>query len=100
MFFFFSSRRRHTSLQGDWSSDVCSSDLGARFAVAVTAASLGLFALWAAAFREPAIDAMELPPPAPRGFREALWEALTAQSHRAQVIEPGLPPGNAEPVDR
>src|SRR2546426_2013808 len=28
-FFFFSSRRRHTRLQGDWSSDVCSSDLGA-----------------------------------------------------------------------
>src|SRR2546426_2000982 len=25
--FFFSSRRRHTTLQGDWSSDVCSSDL-------------------------------------------------------------------------
>src|SRR5256885_8539602 len=31
--FFFSSRRRHTRLQGDWSSDVCSSDLvGAPFA--------------------------------------------------------------------
>src|SRR5256885_4398555 len=28
--FFFSSRRRHTRLQGDWSSDVCSSDLNAR----------------------------------------------------------------------
>src|SRR5256885_5065750 len=28
--FFFSSRRRHTRLQGDWSSDVCSSDLPAR----------------------------------------------------------------------
>src|SRR5256885_12989785 len=28
--FFFSSRRRHTRLQGDWSSDVCSSDLQAR----------------------------------------------------------------------
>src|SRR5256885_5388024 len=27
MCFFFSSRRRHTRLQGDWSSDVCSSDL-------------------------------------------------------------------------
>src|SRR6266446_2546907 len=27
--FFFSSRRRHTRLQGDWSSDVCSSDLTA-----------------------------------------------------------------------
>src|SRR6266566_3053116 len=25
--FFFSSRRRHTRLQGDWRSDVCSSDL-------------------------------------------------------------------------
>src|SRR5437867_8638995 len=28
-FFFFSSRRRHTRSYGDWSSDVCSSDLGA-----------------------------------------------------------------------
>src|SRR5437764_8413318 len=27
--FFFSSRRRHTSYIGDWSSDVCSSDLAA-----------------------------------------------------------------------
>src|SRR5437764_15023902 len=26
--FFFSSRRRHTRYIGDWSSDVCSSDLG------------------------------------------------------------------------
>src|SRR2546426_10554922 len=31
-FFFFSSRRRHTRLQGDWSSDVCSSDLGSHAA--------------------------------------------------------------------
>src|SRR5262249_59498535 len=28
-FFFFSSRRRHTRLVSDWSSDVCSSDLSA-----------------------------------------------------------------------
>src|ERR1019366_6969685 len=28
-FFFFSSRRRHTRLVSDWSSDVCSSDLNA-----------------------------------------------------------------------
>src|SRR5690625_6067884 len=27
MYFFFSSRRRHTSWPRDWSSDVCSSDL-------------------------------------------------------------------------
>src|SRR5256885_12228613 len=30
--FFFSSRRRHTRLQGDWSSDVCSSDLSSSWA--------------------------------------------------------------------
>src|SRR5207248_5855296 len=38
-FFFFSSRRRHTRSYGDWSSDVCSSDLmgkGGLEAVAVT----------------------------------------------------------------
>src|SRR5438876_2002951 len=29
-FFFFSSRRRHTRWTGDWSSDVCSSDLPGR----------------------------------------------------------------------
>src|SRR5437879_10115400 len=28
LFFFFVSRRRHTRYIGDWSSDVCSSDLG------------------------------------------------------------------------
>src|SRR4051794_41812434 len=30
LFFFFSSRRRHTRWTGDWSSDVCSSDLRVR----------------------------------------------------------------------
>src|SRR5690348_13514878 len=30
MYFFFSSRRRHTRWTGDWSSDVCSSDLEAK----------------------------------------------------------------------
>src|SRR5438034_1668051 len=32
-FFFFSSRRRHTRSLCDWSSDVCSSDLGVRAVV-------------------------------------------------------------------
>src|SRR5205085_8570726 len=36
-FFFFSSRRRHTRFDCDWSSDVCSSDLGNRLARAVGA---------------------------------------------------------------
>src|SRR6266513_4622156 len=31
MYFFFSSRRRHTRSKRDWSSDVCSSDLGTLF---------------------------------------------------------------------
>src|SRR5256885_16060169 len=43
MCFFFSSRRRHTRLQGDWSSDVCSSDLPdpASFPIAANSGSLG-----------------------------------------------------------
>src|SRR5256885_5680939 len=36
--FFFSSRRRHTRLQGDWSSDVCSSDLVLKDGIVVAAA--------------------------------------------------------------
>src|SRR5205807_4642975 len=38
-YFFFSSRRRHTRLQGDWSSDVCSSDLARLAAHAIRAGS-------------------------------------------------------------
>src|SRR6266516_7075049 len=42
LFFFFSSRRRHTRSYGDWSSDVCSSDLrGALDAGGSTVAVLG-----------------------------------------------------------
>src|SRR2546429_1749297 len=33
IFFFFSSRRRHTRCSRDWSSDVCSSDLIARTSI-------------------------------------------------------------------
>src|SRR6267154_77837 len=40
VFFFFSSRRRHTRWTGDWSSDVCSSDLHAAHGVAVGADDL------------------------------------------------------------
>src|SRR5215467_9136959 len=41
LFFFFSSRRRHTRLQGDWSSDVCSSDLSS--SATIWAPPTGLF---------------------------------------------------------
>src|SRR6266446_7145144 len=44
--FFFSSRRRHTRLQGDWSSDVCSSDLhGPRRRISLGKKSQGRMAL-------------------------------------------------------
>src|SRR5690348_17694232 len=41
-FFFFSSRRRHTRWTGDWSSDVCSSDLLALALGNVEGNALGL----------------------------------------------------------
>src|SRR5205807_6354930 len=40
-----SSRRRHTRLQGDWSSDVCSSDLPARALSVFSVAFQELFAV-------------------------------------------------------
>src|SRR2546426_5817209 len=46
-FFFFSSRRRHTRLQGDWSSDVCSSDL-VPFLIAFSMLSFGMLEAFAA----------------------------------------------------
>src|SRR5215813_14364913 len=39
VFFFFSSRRRHTRCGRDWSSDVCSSDLLALLAIAAAPAA-------------------------------------------------------------
>src|SRR5438477_7243588 len=47
-FFFFSSRRRHTRLTCDWSSDVCSSDLSSRrskFGPRITCGTVGLLEL-------------------------------------------------------
>src|SRR2546430_7786827 len=41
-FFFFSSRRRHTRFDCDWSSDVCSSDLASRADPAFRAQAYGL----------------------------------------------------------
>src|SRR5689334_23546006 len=44
-FFFFSSRRRHTRWNCDWSSDVCSSDLGVTLSGALTPTGLGTSAI-------------------------------------------------------
>src|SRR5262245_65105892 len=47
LFFFFSSRRRHTRCLSDWSSDVCSSDLpgGDLFLIVYVAREKKLYAL-------------------------------------------------------
>src|SRR5256886_6629440 len=42
VFFFFSSRRRHTRFDCDWSSDVCSSDLVSAATIAVALAGSGM----------------------------------------------------------
>jgi len=68
---------------------------GIRAGILVSCGALAAFGAWSTLAREPGIDAMKLPPPPPRGLRAALWEALTAASHRAQVAEPRA----AEPLE-
>jgi MFS family permease len=72
---------------------------GIRAGVLLTAAALALFSAWSVWAREPGIDAMEERGVQIRGLRASIWEALTASSHRAQEVQPGLPPGSAEPFE-
>ena len=69
--------------------------LGIRAGILVSCGVLAAFCAWSTLAREPGIDDMKLPPPPARGLRAALWEALTAASHRAQVAEPRA----AEPLE-
>src|SRR5437762_9547681 len=46
-FYFFSSRRRHTRYIGDWSSDVCSSDLGKSRTARSPVSARRLYRRWA-----------------------------------------------------
>src|SRR5256885_9494820 len=88
VFFFFSSRRRHTRLQGDWSSDVCSSDLlfrhwleteGAKGWDALdTAPDSGYEKVWRAWLRslgDVGMSAKEDPPPPPPPQSQSQGEA-------------------------
>src|SRR3989440_9556135 len=62
-FFFFSSRRRHTRSDRDWSSDVCSSDLkelGATVADGAAAAARGAEVLITMLGDDDAVEAMVL----------------------------------------
>lgn len=72
---------------------------GIRAGIWLTACALAIFSAWSAWAREPGIDLMKPALPEVRGLRALLWEALTASSHRAQEVEPGMPRGSAEPVE-
>src|SRR5437879_10123203 len=71
-FFFFSSRRRHTRYIGDWSSDVCSSDLYGLFDRVVPAADL------TAAARTQVGQWIAFPPLAVQRAKESLYVSETA----------------------
>src|SRR6266568_7850168 len=77
LFFFFSSRRRHTRWNCDWSSDVCSSDLTSRL-VFVQEADHGVAPKPAAIGREdvPCELAQVLPEPPSERDAEAGLAAL------------------------
>src|SRR5436189_2272178 len=78
--FFFSSRRRHTRYIGDWSSDVCSSDLALR------RARRDLFgcASRQLAARRPAHVVDRAPPPTPGGAIQ--WETAGAGDRRGGTV--------------
>src|SRR3712207_9538492 len=61
MYFFFSSRRRHTRYWRDWSSDVCSSDLLVFriLAMVMWVAPIGAFGAIAAVVGETGVDALK-----------------------------------------
>src|SRR5699024_11692242 len=96
-YFFFSSRRRHTRSKRDWSSDVCSSDLG-KLPVRLSPALAGSPDPAAPAL-EQVLSAMFAADPRARpsaaGARDALPEptggpgqwALTADGERFEVFD-------------
>lgn len=71
---------------------------GVRAGIVSGATALAAFSMWNAWNHEPAIDQLEAPAP-PVGLRATVHEALSATAHRAQAVEPGMPPGSAEPLD-
>src|SRR5256885_15422446 len=71
--FFFSSRRRHTRLQGDWSSDVCSSDLDDKL-------NYGIANVWVPENRR-------------RGSMGSIWGEITQKNQKVKYrrSDPMLP---------
>src|SRR5256885_3356727 len=104
--FFFSSRRRHTRLQGDWSSDVCSSDLlvGIRFQVLFTPLAGVLFAFpsryWFTIGRQRVFSLGEWSPQFPTrlhvsgGTQDAASSPISFGLHGSHILWPRFPAGS------
>src|SRR5690606_39658057 len=75
IFFFFSSRRRHTRFSRDWSSDVCSSDLADGVRVTVETCPHYL-TFCAEEIPDGATQFKCCPPIREAGNRELLWRGL------------------------
>src|SRR2546427_9060399 len=76
MSFFFSSRRRHTRFDCDWSSDVCSSDLGAELPISDVVRSS-----WSRCLNAFALDPHEIRHP-----HSVEWADLQARRERLGVL--------------
>src|SRR5262249_56603443 len=77
-FFFFSSRRRHTRLVSDWSSDVCSSDLRAG-----VWPGKARFIVWRS--REQTLDLRVVETPEPQWKRFGLLGSGAFQLHQSMA---------------
>src|SRR5437763_4298079 len=86
-FFFFSSRRRHTRYIGDWSSDVCSSDLAVNADQPLGQLRLGqdLFNRGRLAEAEPFLRKAAAWDPNSAGISDALGTDLNALDRKSVV---------------
>src|SRR5256885_5406210 len=90
LFFFFSSRRRHTRLQGDWSSDVCSSDL-LRSVVAnstIIATNVSVNARSPGIVRIAVIESTSTKPPSSTAFCHWMHSPRRSEEHTSELQSP------------
>src|SRR5690606_40695228 len=98
LFFFFTSRRRHTRFSRDWSSDVCSSDLDRAYLDMKYTPGHPLGLEWAAFVElrdsydwDPARLVAGLPESAVEGVSAAVWtETLTNRADLFSMLLPRL----------
>src|SRR2546430_11147242 len=99
--FFFSSRRRHTRFDCDWSSDVCSSDLCPRTALGCVTVRVEAGASPAALLEEMKAREAEIQKLAvPRSVLASPQGELTRMAYKALGKDPSRDRGSAETLFR